>query len=168
MRRSRRDEMHSLPHVLWRLAEKVAPAGAGSSIISPANRRKRRASFPCRIRHRKLSRPLLIGGSRPFVPQASLRHIVPLALVPHTRHERHRLACPRLTRRCRANLRGLRLSRPLLSPPEEDAVAIRFPSPEGSGGLENELLCLFAVDSCDENRHPATVRASYSQRRGKS
>ncbi len=36
-------------------------------------------------------------------------------------------------RRCRANLRGLRLSRPLLSPPEEDAVVIRFPSPEGSG-----------------------------------
>ena len=68
MRRSRRDEMHSLPHVLWRLAEKVAPAGAGSFIIPPANRRKGQAGFPCRRRHRKPSWPLLGGGSRPFVP----------------------------------------------------------------------------------------------------
>ena len=68
MRRSRRDEMHSLPHVLWRLAEKVAPAGAGSFIIPPANRRKGHAGFPCRRRHRKPSCPLLRGGSRPVSP----------------------------------------------------------------------------------------------------
>jgi len=38
--------------------------------------------------------PLLCGGSRPLYPQDRLRHIVPLALVPHTRHERRRQSCP--------------------------------------------------------------------------
>jgi len=68
VRRSRRDEMNSLPHVLWMLAEKVAPAGAGSFMSTPANRRKGHAGFPCRGRHRKPSCPLLRGGSRPSVP----------------------------------------------------------------------------------------------------
>ena len=58
MRRSRRDEMNSLPHVLWRLAEKVAPVGTGSFMFAPANRRKGHAGFPCRRRHRKTGMPL--------------------------------------------------------------------------------------------------------------
>jgi hypothetical protein len=45
--------------------------------FAPANRRKCRAGLRCRLRHRKSSRPLLRGGSRPFVPQARLRHFVP-------------------------------------------------------------------------------------------
>jgi len=74
VRQSRRAEPHSLPHVLWRSAYKVAAARAASFDFPP---RKCRAGLPCRRRHRKSSRPLLRGGSRPFVPQARLRHFVP-------------------------------------------------------------------------------------------
>jgi hypothetical protein len=124
----------------------------GGSLKRSPPQERGRSSFPPRTAARVMpasraedgtaSRhaPCFVAVRAPLCPQASLRHIVPLAFVPHTRHERRRLACPRLTRRCRANLRGLRLSRHQLSPPEEDAVAIRFPSPKGSGGLGNELL----------------------------
>ncbi len=91
--------------------------------MPPANRRKGRAVFPCRIRHRKPARPLL---SWPFtfpVSRARPCHFLPLSstLSTHPRSSHTAGAAQtvslRRPRRCHANFRGLRLSRHQLMPP---------------------------------------------------
>jgi hypothetical protein len=53
----RHEDQDSFPPVLWRVADKVSPASRDRT--PPLNRRKCRARFPCRGRHRKPSRLLL-------------------------------------------------------------------------------------------------------------
>jgi len=90
----RRDELFAARSLEAR--EKVAPQERVVR-ITPANRRKCHAGFPCRRRHRITVMPLAFVAVRaPLYPQGCLRHIVPLALVPHTRHERRRQPCPSL------------------------------------------------------------------------
>ena len=147
VRRSRRDEPHSLPHVLWRPAYKVAAAGAASFSLPP---RTAASVVPaCRAEDGTASRhaTCFVAVRAPLPPKPVCATSCLGARSSHAA----RAAQPCLTlqtRRGRANLRGLRLSRPLLSPPEEDAVAIRFPSPEGSGGLGNELLSVCSCFAC--------------------
>jgi len=148
VRQRRREEMNSLPHVLWMLAEKVRPRRNGVVCISPANRRKRRASFPCRIRHRKLLTPLAMWRFTPLVPP---RHPAP-----------HRAFGVRSSHAARAAQTVLPPAHPQVSrqpsrtqvvtPPayaaQEDAVAIRFPSPVGSGGSGNRLRFCSSLNMC--------------------
>ena len=93
MRQGRRDEMNSLPHVLWMLAKR-SPRRSGSFVLPPRTAASvmpaSRAEDGTASRHGTCSD----GGSRPLCPQGHLHHIVPLALVPHTRHERCRWPCP--------------------------------------------------------------------------
>lgn len=144
VRQSRRAEPHSLPHVLWRPAYKVAAAGAASFDLPP---RTAASVVPaCRAEDGTASRhaPCFVAVRAPLSPKPVCATSCLGARSSHAA----RAAQPGLplqTRRGRANLRGLRLSRHQLSPPEEDAVAIRFPSPEGSGGLGNELLFLVVL-----------------------
>jgi hypothetical protein len=124
------------------------PSERGRSYFPPANRRKAHAGFPCRRRHRKPVMPL---ASWRFAPLCTPKAACATSCLWRSFLTRGTSGADNLApapRRCRANLRGLRLSRPLLSPPEEDAVAIRFPSPEGSGGLGNELLSVCSCFAC--------------------
>ncbi len=103
----RRDELHAFGLVNFAARsldarEKVAPQER-VVCITPTNRRKCHAGFPCRRRHRKPSCALALMAVRaPCDPKATCTTSCSrpssgsstLALVPHTRHERCRRPCP--------------------------------------------------------------------------
>jgi len=168
VRRSRRDEMHSLPHVLWRLAEKVAPVGTGSFMFAPANHRKGHAGFPCRRRHRK-----------PVMPLASWR-FAPLC-TPKAACATSCLWRSFLTRGT-SGTDSLAPAHPQVSrqpsrtqvvtPPafatQRECGRNSLPKPGRKWGLGNELLCSFAFDFRQGNRHLIAIRTSYSGGRRES
>jgi len=113
VRQSRRAEPHSLPHVLWRPAYKVAAAGAASFDLPP---RTAASVVPaCRAEDGTASRHATcsVAVRAPLSPKPVCATSCLGARSSHAA----RAAQPGLplqTRRGRANLRGLRLSRPLL------------------------------------------------------
>jgi len=139
----RRDELFAARTLDAR--EKVAPQER-VVCVTPANRRKCHAGFPCRRRHRKPSCALACMAVRaPCAPKATCTTSC-LWRSFLTRGTSGADGLAPAPRRCHANLD--RLSCHQLSPPEENAVAIRFPSLEGNGGLGNELLSVCSCSSC--------------------